>query len=322
MGFDRVLVVGDALPMHVQLGAEIRILDEQLRGFNLALAGSLTLLALALFVAAILQVACGLQPMVRLRSALAAIKTGESSRLPRSFPSEVQPLVDDLNSMIEANKEMLTRARAQAGNLAHGLKTPLAILSDEAYRLQGKGQTESGATILQQSQRMQRQIDFQIARARAAASRSVPGVIASAAPVFTGIVTAMKRLHAEKNLNFTIRIAEDCVAQVDPMDLNETLANLIDNACKWAAHDVAISGTVDRATRQVLIAVADDGPGLPPEKMEVVFRIGERLDETVPGSGLSLPIVRDLVQLYGGAVRLERSASGGLKAELSLPLAR
>ncbi len=322
MAYDRMLLVGDSAPMHVQVGAEERILDEQLRDFNLSLAGSLALLALALVVAAILQVAFGLQPMVRLRSALTAVKSGDAARLPRSFPSEVQPLVDDLNTMIEANKEMLARARAQAGNLAHGLKTPLAILSDEAYRLQTRGQTESAATIAQQSQRMQRQIDFQIARARAAASRSVPGVIAAATPVVTGIIGAMTRLYAEKNLRFDVRIEPGCVAQCDPMDLNEMLANLIDNACKWAVATVAITGAVDDATHNVVLAVEDDGPGLPAEKMEVVFHIGERLDETVPGSGLGLPIVRDLAQLYGGAVRLEKSPRSRLKATLVLPRAR
>jgi signal transduction histidine kinase len=317
--YETLLAIPGAPPMRVQASADETILGERLRTFNIALAGSLSLLACALILAAVLQVSFGLQPMSRLRAALAAMKAGRAAELPRDFPSEVQPLVDDLSGMIELNKDMLTRARAQAGNLAHGLKTPLAILADEADRLARKGQTDAAAVIAQQSQRMQRQIDYQIARARAAESRSMPGVVAPVAPAVENIIAAMKRLYAEKDLIFTVALARDCVAQCDPMDLNEMLANLIDNACKWASHEIRIAAVTD--ARNVILTIADDGPGLPPEALEVVFKLGERLDERVPGSGLGLPIVRDLAQLYGGAIRLD-SASPGLKAVLTLPRAR
>ena len=317
--YERLLVIPGAAPMRVQIGAANAILDQRLRVFNMSLAGSLFLLAGALVLAAVLQVGFGLQPMSRLRAALAAIKSGQAAQLPRNFPSEVQPLVDDLGGMIELNKEMLQRARAQAGNLAHGLKTPLAILADEADRLAAKGQTEAAAVIAQQSQKMQRQIDFQIARARAAASRSMPGVVSPVAPVIDNIVSAMKRLHADKALVFDIGIAPDCVAQCDPMDLNEMLANLVDNACKWARKRIHIAAETGPA--HVVISISDDGEGLPPEARDVVFRIGERLDERVPGSGLGLPIVRDLAQLYGGSIRLAAAEGGGLKAALTLPRA-
>ena len=132
----------------------------------------------------------------------------------------------------------------------------------------------------------------------------------------------MRRLYSAKNLRMETDIEARSVALCDPMDLNEMLANIIDNACKWATETVAIRGSVDENRNQVVIGVEDDGPGLPPELMEVVFRIGERLDEQVPGSGLGLPIVRDLAQLYGGEIRLEHSSKGGLKAMLKLPHAR
>ncbi|MEY4880226.1 MAG: hypothetical protein RJB62_1695 [Pseudomonadota bacterium] len=319
--YERMLVIPGAEPMRLQVGADVAILEDLLRSFNLALAISLVLLALALIAAAALQVVFGLRPMSRLRAALSAIKSGKAADLPRDFPSEVQPLIDDLNSMIDLNKQMVQRARAQAGNLAHGLKTPLAVLTDEADRLAAKGRTEEAEIIAQQCQRMRRQIDYQIARARAAASRSMPGIAAPVTPTVANIVTAMKRLHAAKELNFSFRDDEKCVALCDPMDLNEMVANLIDNACKWARSEVAITSSVDAVAHAAVIMVEDDGPGLPPESMEVVFRIGERLDERVPGSGLGLPIVRDLATLYGGTIRLETSDRGGLKAILTLPLA-
>jgi signal transduction histidine kinase len=308
-------------PLRIQIGADSAVVERMLPTFYLPLTFSLVLLGLALIAAAAMQVAFGLQPMSRLRRALAAIGSGNAERLPRSFPTEVQPLVDDLNNLIEVNARMVLRARTQAGNLAHALKTPLAVLTDEAYRLEGRGESETAAVILQQSQRMQRQIDYEIARARAAASRSVPGVFAPVAPTASNIVSAMRRLYAVKNLAIREDIDDRCVALCDPMDLNEMLANLIDNACKWGSATVSIRGSLDEDTKQIVIAVEDDGSGLPAESMEVVFQVGRRLDEQIAGSGLGLPIVRDLAQLYGGEIRLERSHMGGLKAVLRLPRA-
>jgi signal transduction histidine kinase len=313
---------GTPPPLRIQIGAESSVVDRMLPTFDIPLTFSLALLAFVLIMAAALQVSFGLQPMSRLRRALGAIGSGSAAKLPGDFPSEVQPLVDDLNNLIEINRQMVLRARTQAGNLAHALKTPLAILTDEAQRLESRGQAESAAVILQQSQRMQRQIDYQIARARAAASRSVPGVVAPILPTASSIITAMKRLYSDKNLRIAVDVDARCVALCDPMDLNEMLANLIDNACKWAAEMIAIHGFMDESGNQVVIAVEDDGPGLPAEAMDVVFRVGERLDEQVPGSGLGLPIVRDLAQLYGGEIRLENLIKGGLRAILKLPQAR
>jgi signal transduction histidine kinase len=309
-------------PLRLQVNVDSGIIDAVLRTFNISLGISLVLLAIALTAAAALQVIFGLQPMTRLGRALRMIKSGRATHLPRSFPLEVQPVVDDLNSLIDINAQMVVRARAQAGNLAHALKTPLAVMTDEAFRLDNRGQAESAQVILQQCQRMQRQIDYQIARARAAASRSVPGVSAPLSPAVSNIVSAMHRLYAAKNPRIDVDIEVNCIALCDPMDLNEMLANLIDNACKWSLKRVGISGTVDERATQAIICVEDDGPGLPLEAREMVFQIGQRLDERVPGSGLGLPIVRDLAQLYGGEIRLEHSSLGGLRAVLRLPCVR
>jgi signal transduction histidine kinase len=322
--FERVFLPDDSTlpPLRIQVGAELAVIDRMTPAFTAPLVMSLALLALVLMAAAALQVSFGLRPMSKLRSALGEIGSGAADKLPEDFPSEVQPLVDDLNHLIEINSEMLLRARAQAGNLAHGLKTPLAILMDEADRLERRGETEAAGVILQQSQRMQRQIDYQIARARAASACSAPGVSAQVAPTISNIVTAMARLYCDKNLHIDIDVDAQCVVLCDPMDLNEMTANLIDNACKWASGAVTVRGFVENGRTGVVITVDDDGPGLPAEAMERVFKIGERLDDQVPGSGLGLPIVRDLARLYGGEIRLNNSAQGGLGATLRLPTAR
>jgi signal transduction histidine kinase len=306
-------------PLRLQINVDSSNLDAVVRTFNISLIASLGLLAIALTSAAALQVAFGLQPMTRLARALRRIRSGKEARLPSGLPLEVQPVVDDLNSLIDINAQMVVRARAQAGNLAHALKTPLAVLTDEAYRLESHGQGGSAHVILQQCQRMQRQIDYQIARARAAASRSIPGVNAPVLPAVNNIVSAMQRLHAEKNPLIEIDVDPECVVLCDPMDLGEMLANLIDNACKWCRKNVVIDARIDDEANQAVIAVEDDGTGLPVEAREMVFQIGQRLDERVPGSGLGLSIVRDLAQLYGGEIRLEDSTLGGLRAALRLP---
>jgi signal transduction histidine kinase len=308
-------------PLRLQVNVDSSNLDAVLRTFNIALAVSLGLLAIALTGAASLQVAFGLQPMTHLGRALRAIRSGRETRLPSGLPLEVQPVVDDLNSLIDINAQMVVRARAQAGNLAHALKTPLAVMLDEADRLENQGKDESAHVILQQCHRMQRQIDYHIARARAAASRSVPGVSAPVLSAVSNIVSAMKRLYSDKAPSIDVAIDPDCVVLCDPMDLSEMLANLIDNACKWCSKRVVVAARVDDKVKQAVISVEDDGPGLPPEAREIVFQIGQRLDERIPGSGLGLPIVRDLAHLYGGEIGLNDSSLGGLRAALSLPCA-
>lgn len=306
----------------IQVGADQRLVDDVLVHFNYALLLSLGLLVLALIGAGVLQTWFGLRPMRRLRDALSDIRAGKTEALPRDFPSEVRPLVDDLNALIDANTQMVRRARTQAANLAHGLKTPLAVLADEARRLLARGDTEGAAVLAQQSGRMQRQIDFQLARARAAANAGLPGVITPLEPALAAIAAAMRRLYAERSLTITNVIEKGLVVAVDPNDLDEMVANLVDNACKWAHSRVSITASRYPPTGQLCIAIIDDGPGIPPEALSRAFAPGERLDEAKPGSGLGLAIVRDLAMLHGGSVELigTNNRDDGLRAELRLPL--
>lgn len=317
-------VVSSRMPgeaLRIAIGVDERELDAVLADFNRTLALSLGVIALGLVVAAFLQVSFGLRPLGRVRTALADVRSGRARRLPEDSPSEVRPLVHDLNALLEANEEMIRRARAQAGNLAHALKTPLAILADEGERLRAAGQPDASAAILAQCDRMRRQIDYQMARARAAASRSAPGAAADARATLLPILSAMDRLHGRRGVRYQLDCAEGVAVAVEAQDLAEMVANLLDNAGKWATREVlvTVSSPRDEAVR---IAIEDDGPGLPPESWELVFDVGQRLDERAPGSGLGLPIVRDLANLYGGRVWLEAGRAGGLLAVLELPAAR
>ena len=239
-------------------------------------------------------------------------------KLTGKHPAEVQPLIDSLNTLLVATNELVQRARTQAGNIAHGLKTPLAILTDEAYRLQQQGQGTSAATILDQCRRMQTQIDYQTARARIVANRLSPSATADLKEAAVDIVGAVSRLYKHKGIEFQLAVTDGLKVACDKQDLQELLGNLVDNAGKHANSRVAVTAkpTEDGA---IAIDIADDGPGLPPEAYEVVFNVGERWDTQEQGTGLGLAIARDLATLYGGTIKLGTSTLGGLLASLRLP---
>lgn len=306
-------------PLRIIIGTDKRILDHELEKFNKVLLWSLGGFALSMIGAAVLLLLYAMAPFAHLRTALAKVRSSAAPNLTGKFPEEVQPLIDDLNNLLAASGEQILRARAQAGNIAHGLKTPLAILVDEARQLALKGEEQSAAIIRDQCRRMQSQIDYQIARARAAAPRAKPGITASLIESADSVVRALARLHVERGLRIENEIADGVLVACEVQDLNEMLANLVDNACKHAKTRVRIRREDRSLPGFVTVVVEDDGPGLPPEAWEVVFNVGAQWGDRGAGSGLGLPIVRDLVQLYGGTIRLGHSDLGGLRVQLELP---
>jgi signal transduction histidine kinase len=209
------------------------------------------------------------------------------------------------------------RAIAKAGDLAHGLKTPLAILAHEAERAHVGGHGDVAAAVSQQVERMRRQIDYHLAHARAAAAGTSAAAPCSIKQSADGLARALHRLHAERGILIDVRVPSELCARVQREDLDEMLGNLLDNACKWARARVAIDASA--VAEGVEIAVDDDGIGLAEEMREAVLARGVRADEAAPGSGLGLAIVRDLAELYGGSVLLQASPLGGLRARLRFP---
>jgi signal transduction histidine kinase len=281
--------------------------------FAATLAASLAVLAAGLAGAAVVQVRLGLRPLDRLRRALAGLRLeGGSSRLEGEFPKEVEPLVDDLNALIRHNADLLERARTQAGNLAHALKTPLAVMTNEAARM-----GEEGRVLREQLERARRQVDIHLARARAAAAGGASGHKFAVEASLAGLRAVMERVHSDKALVIELATDSGHLARGERQDFEEMLGNLMDNACKWAHGLVRVETRI--RDRRLIVSVDDDGPGLPPERREEVFGRGRRLDEAAPGSGLGLAIVRDLAELGGGGVHLDDSPLGGLRAVLELP---
>ncbi len=259
----------------------------------------------------------GLSGLDRLRERLAAVRAGGAARLDGAFPAEVEPLVADLNALLDHREEVARRALAKAGDLAHGLKTPLAVLAQEAERVAREGQADLAATLEHELERMRRQIDYHLAQARAAGAGAQLGVHASPRESAEGLARTLQRLHAARGLTLVIDIPAALQVRVQREDLDEMLGNLLDNACKWAASAVRIGGAA--AGGKVQLTVDDDGPGLAPGLRETVLQRGVRADEAAPGTGLGLAIVRDLAALYGGAIALDAAPAGGLRARLELP---
>lgn len=265
------------------------------------------------------QVRRGLASFDELRARLIGVREGRDRRLEGAYPDEVQPLVNDLNGLLADREQRVTRALTKAGDLAHGLKTPLAVLVQHAERARAAGQEEVARAILQQVERMRRQVDYHLAQARASASGGNPGARSHLLTSADALARTMQSLHAERGLTIDVLVPHERFVRVQREDLEEMLGNLLDNACKWARSRIEVHATAHDGRVEIL--VDDDGPGLAPALREAVLRRGVRADEAAPGSGLGLAIVRDLAELYGGTITLGESPGGGVRARLELPSA-
>lgn len=304
----------DAAPLRLIVAADRNVLAEPIERFNHMLAMALGALAVGLTAAAVVQVVVGLRPLARLRRQLAKQDAG-SSRIDGQFPSEIQPLVDDFNQVLAMNADIVQRARTQAGNLAHAVKTPLTILANAASR----DASVPAALVEEQVAMANRQIDYHLARARAAAASGAADGRAPLQDAAAGLVRVMQRLYAQRGLQISMQgFTGAQVFRGEPQDLQEMLGNLLDNACKWARSQVLISVEPASGAR-LLMHIDDDGPGIEDDARERIFLRGVRMDEQLPGSGLGLDIVRDLVGTYGGEVHASPSPLGGLRVSLSLP---
>ncbi|MDO8304925.1 sensor histidine kinase [Herminiimonas sp.] len=306
------------------VAADLKETREAVTKFSGVLAASLVALLLLLALAAWAQVAVGLKPLRALQRSLKDVQQASSQRLQGEFPAEVQPLVDDFNRVLDQNREVVERARTQAGNLAHALKTSLSVLEHAAARVADA----DGSTLAQQVQEQvalaRRHIDWHLARARVSATQRLPGQRTDVAVVIAGLVRVMERVHAGRVINITTHMpATPLFFAGEEQDLHEMLGNLLDNACKWASARVVLTaGLVPAAEPPVFcVVVEDDGPGINAADLQAVVARGVRLDESVPGTGLGLAIVQDLAGLYGGQLSLQNAESGGLKITLSLPAA-
>ena len=301
-------------------GDAVEITDEK-RSFDQALAITFSVLAAVLLLTTMFQVRFGLAPLKRITDSLAAIRSGNAERLAGEFPVEIAPLARETNALIDANKEIVERARTHVGNLAHALKTPLSVMVNEATP---RGTDPLALKVLEQAAIMRDQVARHLERARLAARLTVVGSLTDVTPVVTALARTMEKIHRDRTIAIEVRAVEPARFRGERADLEEMIGNLVDNACKWAAGRVVIEVLRERLataseSQIVRIVVDDDGRGLSPAERQQAAKRGRRLDETKPGSGLGLSIVVELAALYGGELKLGTAPLGGLRAELALP---
>ena len=301
-------------PVLLIAGADKRDAEASYHRFAASLSAALALLAFGLFVAMVIQVRVGLAPLTRISTDIADIRAGRLARISEDYPVEVAPLTVEVNQLLEHNRQVVDRARTHVGNLAHALKTPIAVLMNEA-----KGSTEFAELVRRQTESMSRNVQHYLKRAQAAASGQVLGARVEVKSVADDLARMLTRLYRNKGVEITVSGSAEAAFRGERQDLEEMLGNLMENACKWCIEEIFVR--VESDTQTVTITVEDDGPGLSPEARVIAMQRGMRLDETTPGTGLGLSIVTDLSQDYGGSFRLDASEAGGLKAVLSLPAA-
>jgi signal transduction histidine kinase len=292
----------------------------QITAFRTSVILTLAAFGIGLVVATMIQIRWGLRPLDRVRSGLAQLRSGKETRFEGPFPAEIEPLAVELNALLESNQQIIERARTQVGNLAHALKTPLSVITNEARSSRGP----LADKVAEQTALMSRQVAHYLDRARIAARSKVIGAVTEVEPVIGRLMRAMRRIHEDKGLDLTAAVPDGARFKGEQQDLEEIVGNLVDNACKWARSKVSVTITYQAPPDQdhdgrLSLVIDDDGPGLTEEQRVEATRRGQRLDETKPGSGLGLSIVTDLVALYEGSFRLDRSPDGGLRAEIDLP---
>ncbi len=287
-----------------------RIVEEPLREAMIPLLGSLALLGAGLALATLVQLRFGLRPLRDLRTALAAVRAGTERHVPADQPGELQPLVTELNALIDQNAAGLAHARQHVANLAHGLKTPLAALSLKL------AEANADADVRDMVDQIDRRVRHHLGRARADATGGAR-IRTPIAPAVADLIAVLRRIHADRPMTVDIAISDDLAVAIDPQDLDEMIGNLLDNAWRHARAALSIIATpIDGA---ITLEIADDGKGLDDTAMAQAVLPGRRLDERGDGHGFGLSITRELAELNGGTLGLGRSATGGLVARLSLP---
>jgi signal transduction histidine kinase len=296
-------------PVDVTIAIDRAELEHTLDDFGYELAIGLALLFAALLGSSLIQTVIGLGPLQVLRSGVEAIMAGKATKLEGPYPSEVEPLAQELNGLLKAREGELERARLRAGNLAHGLKTPLTVMSAVADELAAKGQGKIAQEIRDGAEQMRNLVERELARARMASGQAAQ--LTKVAPIIARMVKALKHTTDNDALLWHSTISDGAELPMESGDLLELVGNLLDNARKWAKTQIYIG------FKDGTLTIQDDGPGVPEDKLQAIQKRGVRLDENVAGSGLGLGIVRDLCETYDLDLTIKRSSLGGLSVSVS-----
>jgi signal transduction histidine kinase len=308
-------------PIRFAVAANIEELEAQIAQFRRTLIRSLGVMGLGLIILSASQATYGLSPLRGIRNGLEAIRTGKARRLTGDFPPEIRPLATEMNDLLNHSDEAAEQARTHAGNLAHALKTPMAVLLNEARDPHGN----LSDTVTAQVEQMQRHVDHHLARARALAQRASIGLRTPVWPSVKNLKRTLEKIYRDRDIIIEIAGDETASFRGEKQDLEEVLGNLLDNSCKYGGPDLRVTVKSEQDFKQesfVHLIIEDSGVGIPVSQRERLFQRGARLDTDQTGTGLGLAIVRDVTELYGGRVELSNSEElGGLQVDLWLPAA-
>jgi signal transduction histidine kinase len=307
---------GRRVPLVILVAEDRSPIDRDVRNFAVRTAGLLVLLGVGLVAAVILQVRIGLRPLFDLSHEVTDVRKGRAERVAGRYPAELEPLAQELNALVAHNQEVVERQRTHVGNLAHALKTPLSVMLTEAGREQGP----LAELVGRQAHAMRLQVDHHLRRARAAARAQGSRDRSPVAPALEELARTLERIFERRAVAIEWAAPQDLAFQGERQDLLELAGNVMENACKWCRSMVWVRAE-ELPGERLRLTVEDDGPGLPAERRDEVFKRGARLDESAPGSGLGLSIVEELVRAYGGSIELGQSSHGGLAVSMDLPRA-
>jgi signal transduction histidine kinase len=305
--------------IRIAVAVNKQTLVEARNAFAVDMLPYLAVMASVLLLAAWLQVRTGLAPLDTLRRGVTEIRSGEKRHLERIYPDEVMPLVDEMNGLLEAQEQTIERARAWTADLAHGLKTPLMVLTADSQRLREEGHTSIADDLDQLAETMRRRVDRELIRARVRSGIEKKRMHADTADVINAVVRTLRRSPRGSVLRWSLDIPDGAEAAILHEDLTELLGNILENATKWANEEVSI--TVSKGNT-ILIRVEDDGPGVPEDQLNTLGQRGIRLDEQKQGTGLGLAIARDVSEAYHGKLSFHRSPMGGLTVTFQIPGSR
>jgi len=314
---DAQLFVGEGDDLfQVTIAADRTGLAQDISNFQISLFSFLGLFGVGTVLATYLLIKIGLRPLKQATQKLNDVRHSGAKRIDGEYPEEVSPLVHEINALIEANAGVIERSRTQVGNLAHALKTPLAVIMNES-----RSKKIAEANLIEdQAAVMQGQIQTYLDRARIAANVDVIASRTSISDVITSLANVLHKLH--RHVEFRNSVDENALFFGERQDLEEVLGNLLENAAKYANSVVNISVHQEASSNSeslISLVVEDDGPGVDAEQKKTMIQRGVRLDEKISGSGLGLSIVGDIAKEYKGAMELEDSPLGGLRVVVSLP---
>ncbi len=307
-----ILIQNRETPLILVAAADRAANDAAATRFRSLLLGTMIALFGGVFAAMVAAISFSLRPLRRIGDDIAEVREGTRQKLSEDYPAEVRPLADELNKLLDHNRQVVERARTHVGNLAHALKTPLAVLRNEAT-----GDTQLDDVVRRQSESMQTNVEHYLKRAQMVARAQTLGARTELRPVVDGIARMLNRLYDARGVNVSVDGGVGAVFRGEKQDLEEMVGNLMENACKWAGSEVLVR--VRDTAAALTIDVEDDGKGLTPEERAGALKRGVRLDETTPGTGLGLSIVKELAELHRGSLELGDAGLGGLKASLRFP---